>query len=381
MHPSSVFYLWRNSQATKGFRSGVSLHSHTNQSRETLKFLSEVGQRYGLMRTLMQRLEQRSEANHGVRIDYAHSYWTPPMPPKLAFDLESGQIEKLDLAPFVSITDHDSIQAPLMLQGSDAPISVEWTIPFRDQAFHLGIHNLPGAKASDWMDILTAYTAQPSEALLHEILSALHAEPSILIVFNHPVWDLYGAGRDLHLQLANEFLRQNHVWVDAIELNGLRSWNENRASLQLAEKWKMLLISGGDRHGLEPNANINLTHATCFDEFVHEIRHDKISKILFMPQYAKPWKHRILGSAIDAVRDYPQFPAGSQRWDERVYHPDANGVARPLASLWPDGRAPQAMRWGIQFVQLLGRGVFSGGLRIAWSETHELQLALGEFEA
>ena len=27
----------------------------------------------------------------------------------------------------------------------------------------------------------------------------------------------------------------------------------------------MVLIAGGDRHGLEPNANINLTNATCFD--------------------------------------------------------------------------------------------------------------------
>ena len=38
------------------------------------------------------------------------------MTPKLAFDLESGQIEKLDLAPMVSITDHDTIKAPMLLR-------------------------------------------------------------------------------------------------------------------------------------------------------------------------------------------------------------------------------------------------------------------------
>ena len=27
---------------------------------------------------------------HGVRVNYAASYWTPPMTPKLAFDLESA---------------------------------------------------------------------------------------------------------------------------------------------------------------------------------------------------------------------------------------------------------------------------------------------------
>jgi hypothetical protein len=45
-----------------------------------------------------------------MRVNYAASYWTPPMTPKLAFDLERQQIEKLDLASMVSITDHDNIK-------------------------------------------------------------------------------------------------------------------------------------------------------------------------------------------------------------------------------------------------------------------------------
>jgi hypothetical protein len=381
---SSVSYRWRNPEVTAGFRCGVSLHSHTNQSRETLKFLAMLGTRYPFMRRLMQRLEERSEANHGMRVDYGLSYWTPPMPPKLAFDLESDQIERLGLEPIVSLTDHDSIQAALLLQTvrgkHDSPISVEWTVPIATQSFHLGVHNLPSTAACDWMEILSAYTAHPSGPQFKEILAALCAEPGVLVIFNHPIWDLYRVGEDLHLHLVNEFLRENKPWIHAIELNGLRNWSENRDALRLAEKWGMASISGGDRHGLEPNANINLTHACCFDEFVREIREDRMSRILFMPQYAQPWKHRILQSAIDAVSYYPHFPQGSQNWDERVYHPDANGVVRPLASLWPDGTAPRAMRWGVAAVQLMGRGVFSGGLRMAWSEEHELRLALGENE-
>jgi hypothetical protein len=381
---SSVSYIWRNPEVTADFRSGVSLHSHTNQSRETLKFLAMLGSRYPFMRRLMQRLEVRSEANHGMRVDYGLSYWTPPMPPKLAFDLESDQIERLGLEPMVSLTDHDSIQAALLLQTvwgkQDSPISVEWTVPYGAQAFHLGVHNLPRATACDWMESFGSYTAHPSGRQLKEILAALCAEPGVLIVFNHPVWDLYRVGEEEHSHLVNDFLRETRAWIHAIELNGLRNWRENRDALRLAEKWGMPAISGGDRHGLEPNANINLTHATCFDEFVREIRDDKMSRVLFMPQYAQPWKHRILRSAIDAVTCYPHFPQGSQNWDERVYHPDANGVVRPLASLWPDGTAPRAMRWGVSAVQLMGRGVLSGGLRMAWSEEHELRLALEENE-
>jgi hypothetical protein len=379
---STVFYSWRNTQVTKDFRSGVSLHSHTSQSRETLKFLAVLGSRFRFMRQLMDRLERRAEANHGTRVDYGLSYWTPPASPKLALSLEGGQIENLGLAPIVSLTDHDTIQASLMLQGEQdgqgSPISVEWTLPYGTQAFHLGIHNLPRARCCEWMEILAAYTAHPTDARFKEVLAALHAEPEVLVVFNHPMWDLYRVGQDLHVHLVNEFLRENRTWVHAIELNGLRNWSENRAALRLAEKWGMVVISGGDRHGLEPNANINLTNAECFDEFVQEIREDKDSSVLFMPQYAQPWKHRILKSAIDVVSCYPHFPAGSQRWDERVYHPDGNGIPQPLATLWPDGNAPRAIRWGIAMVQLMGRGVFSGGLRAAWSESHELRRALDE---
>jgi hypothetical protein len=380
----SVLYQWRNTEVTTGFRSGVSLHSHTNQSRETLKFLALLGTRYSFMRRLMHRLEERSEANHGMRVDYGLSYWTPPMPPKLAFDLESDQIGNLGLEPIVSLTDHDSIQAALLLQTvwgkQDSPISVEWTVPYGTQAFHLGVHNLPSATACDWMEILAAHTAHPSGPQLKDILAALCAEPGVLVIFNHPNWDLYRVGEEVHIHLVNEFLREQSRWIHAIELNGLRNWRENRDALRLAERWRMASISGGDRHGLEPNANINLTHASCFDEFVREIRDDKMSRILFMPQYAQPWKHRILRSAIDAVAHYPHFPQGSQSWDERVYHPDANGVVRPLASLWPEGTAPRTMRWGVAAVQLMGRGVFSGGLRMAWREEHELRLALEENE-
>ena len=129
----------------------------------------------------------------------------------------------------------------------------------------------------------------------------------------------------------NEFLQKNGRFLHALELNGLRNWDENRAVRRLAEKWNMLLISGGDRHGVEPNANINLTNAASFTEFVHEIRREKRSNVLFMPQYAEPWKHRILQSTIDAIRNYPEFPQGSRTWDERVYHPDAQRRGTPLS--------------------------------------------------
>ena len=382
MANSTISYLWRDPNAPRGFHTGVSLHGHTNQSQETLDFLANFGNQYPVMRPLLSRLERRSQNNYGMRINYAAAYWTPPMTPKLAFDLESNQIEKLDLKSMVSLSDHDNIKAPMLLRSVPSarqiPVSLEWSAPYGVQSFHLGIHNMPSAKAPEWMATLADYTSNPSDARLTEILIALNNEPNVLVIFNHPMWDLYLVGHDKHEFLVNEFLQKNGNYMHALELNGLRHWDENRATRRLAEKWNMLLISGGDRHGVEPNANINLTNAKSFTEFVHEIRKEKKSNILFMPQYAEPWKHRILRSAIDAVRDYPEFPQGSRTWDERVYHPDRNGVCRPLSELWPTGNAPRLMQWGIGMVQMMGKGVVSGGLRMAWTESHQLRLALGE---
>jgi len=385
MPNSTVSYLWRDQSAPRGFRAGVSLHSHTNQSHETLDFLANVGNQYPMIRPILARLENRSESQHGVRVNYAAGYWTPPMTPKLAFDLESKQIEGLGVASMVSISDHDNIKAPMLLRtvpsARQIPVSVEWSAPYGGiQDFHLGIHNLPSAKAAEWMQTLEDYTEKPNDERLTEILAALNDEPNVLVVFNHPMWDLFLIGKEKHQFLVNEFLLKNGNFLHAMELNGLRHWDENRAVCRLAEKWNMLLISGGDRHGVEPNANVNLTNAATFTEFVHEIRREKKSNILFMPQYAEPWKHRILRSTIDAIRHYPDFPIGSRTWDERVYHPDANGVVRPLCELWPDGNAPAYMRWGLGLVLLMGSGPVSSGLRMAWSESHQLRLALGEQE-
>jgi hypothetical protein len=337
------------------------------------------------MRPLLSRLERRAMEVQGIHVNYAASYWTPPLTPKSSFDLESRQIENLDVAPMVSLTDHDSINAPMLLRtvpsARQIPVSLEWTVPYGKQSFHLGVHNLPSAKAAQWMQTLADYTANPSDssnAQLKEILRALHEEPNVLVVFNHPLWDLYFVGQEKHEVLVNEFLQKNGAYIHALELNGLRNWEENRAVRDLADQWNIVTISGGDRHGVEPNANINLTHAECFTEFVHEIRREKRSNVLFMPQYAKPWKHRILQSTLDAIRHYPDFPQGSQRWDERVYHPDASGAIRPLSELWPGGSAPRAISLVLRLVMLLGWAPFSGGLRIAWSESRELQMALDE---
>ena len=386
----SVSYLWREPHAAAGFTAGVSLHSHTNQSKETLDFIAELSTDWGVLQPLMRWCERRCQRTTGIRPDYARSYWTPPLTPRLAFDLERTQIEdKLQLPAMVSLTDHDDIQAPMLLRSlasaRQIPVSLEWTVPYGATAFHIGIHNLPSATGAQWMGRMAAFTAVPAAErpakLLKEMLAELDELPGVLIVFNHPLWDLYRIGDAKHRLLVNDFLAVYGQFCHAVELNGLRNWDENREVATLAAQWNQVLISGGDRHGVEPNANLNLTRARSFTEFVQEVRRDRQSHILFMPQYAEPWKHRILNSTLAAIRNYPDFPEGSQRWDDRVFHPDAEGNTRQLSELWRGGRAPVYLSAVLAFVRLLGAAPLSSGLRLAWNDRTAMRTTLAARKA
>ena len=395
MSESTVSYLWREPAAVQGFTHAASLHSHTNQSRETLDFIAELSTDLPILQPVIRWAEARCLKHSGIKPDYARSFWTPPLNPRLAFELERGQIEHtLQLSAHVSLSDHDNIHAPLLLRAvpsavemQEVPISTEWTVPYatpslttRPTAFHLGIHNLPAATATTWVARLNAFTELPvaarPAALLTEILADLAAIPTVLIVFNHPLWDLYRIGAAAHHVLVNDFLATNGQFVHALELNGLRNWEENRAVRTLAAQWNQLILSGGDRHGIEPNANVNLTRASTFAAFVHELRRDRISHVLYMPQYRQPWKHRILQSTLDAIRNHPHLPEGSRRWDERVFAPDAKGELRPLSQIWNDRKPPVWISGLLQSVRLMGHAPVSGSLRLAWNDNAAMHAAL-----
>ncbi len=48
------------------------------------------------------------------------------------------------------------------------------------------------------MATLEEFTAHPDDARLTEILAALNDEPNVLVVFNHPMWDLFMVGEEKH---------------------------------------------------------------------------------------------------------------------------------------------------------------------------------------
>lgn len=338
---AKMLQLDRDQTLIRQFRTGVSIHSHTSRSREGLEFVGQMFQSHPLLRAFIHR--QESAANkRGLPIDFAQGYWNPPLCPRSAYELEKGQIEQtLGMQALVSLSDHDSIEAPLLLRVLPAmyetPVSLEWTVPFQTAKFHLGVHNLPGARAQEWVDELKACTAQPSTERICDLLSTLHGIPEVLIVFNHPLWNLYSSPAAEFARNLEDFLGLDNAHLHAFEFNGLRCKEENRNVAQLAERWQQILVSGGDRHGCEPNATLNVTNATSFDEWVQELRQERRSNLLLMPQYGDSRVARLYQTFLDAIANYPEHSDGASRWEQRTYHPGHDGSVQPLSVLWDRG--------------------------------------------
>jgi len=336
--------FWNKTDFAAGYRSAVSLHSHTNYSKESLIFIPQFTENWPVLNWALKRKCDLAK----IPVDFSRAYWTPPLTPERAYNVEKSQIEdSLGVTGFVSLTDHDTIEAPTSLQmTADAypiPISLEWSVPYEGTVYHFGIHNLPVQSAQEIMARLAAHTSNPSGTPFIELISKLHEIPDVLIVFNHPLWDLCNLGPKRHREILDKFLRQYSYYIHAIELNGMRSWKENKEAMKLADRWDLPIISGGDRHGCEPSAALNLTTAGTFSEFVQEIRLDQKSHVVFMPQYSEPRAVRTAHCLMDVIRFYPEAPLGSRRWDDRVFHPGLDGISiRPLSALW--GTPPDFLR-------------------------------------
>ena len=335
--PTQILRYDRIQRIPESFRSVVSLHSHTMHSREFLGRLPGYISKMPIASYIIER-EIGKLHLYGRRIvDFNRIYWTPPLSPREALELEKEQIERLFRLPaLVSISDHDNIEASLHLHMLDStyrvPISVEWTIPYDQAVFHLGVHNLPISRATAWMKELASYTLKPRPELLRQLLHELNAEPSVLLVLNHPYWDIESTGREQHRDSLAIFLQKYGHLLHALELNGFRSRAENSEIIKLSETADLLLISGGDRHGFEPNALLNLTSATTFADFVDEIRLERRSQVVLMPQYFEPLRHRMLQGAWDALSDAPgEF--GRRHWMTRVFVQELDGSTPRLSDL------------------------------------------------
>src|SRR5438105_3527072 len=138
-------------------------------------------------------------------------------------------------------------------------IHLQWSEPGLDRRFCTGVslhsHTLHSLESLDFIyqaarySTLLRWALRKAEARYYEqngepldwdlavLLEALHANADTLIVLNHPFWDEQGVGTPIHNGALLDFLSAYCPWIHAIEINGLRPWEENRSAMRLAEDW------------------------------------------------------------------------------------------------------------------------------------------------
>ena len=348
----------------------ASLHCHTHFSKEMLSFIPFYASQTPILARYFEQAMKRYRQIHQREMDFGQAYWTPPVTPQQVIREEARQIEELLGVPaLVSITDHDEIEAGLrlrVLEGlSSSPISLEWTVPYRHGFFHLGIHNLPVAEAREQKAALMRFTRRdPQAASLTDLLAMLNQNPGTLVVLNHPLWDIELIGEAEHRRCLRLFLEEHAQWLHALEINGFRRWPENLETIALASDLGLPVVSGGDRHGCQPNTVLNLTGAASFEELVAEVRDDGHSEVLLLPGYQESMIMRVLESVAEVIRAYPDHPLNKQLWCDRIYFNLDGKEARPLSHYWPNG-GPGWVRSALWILRVLGSKQLKPALRLA----------------
>lgn len=371
MKNTKLHYLIREPEAPRTFNTAVSLHGHTMHSKESTSFVAGLAKKSRLFDWFIRSQLHKYSVKYGqlqtnLKEQTERMWWTSPVSPAEAFRLEKKQIERLGgLHPIVSITDHDTIEAPLQLQliadNEQAPISVEWTTPYEDTYFHMGVHNMHPDWAKDAMAEMRRFTADPKPSRLRELFHELASHPDVLIVLNHPYWDQPWNGQEKHDAHLLQFIEDHDGLIHALEINGLRTWTENRKVVELARSNGMKLISGGDRHGREPNATLNLTNAGSFAEFVEDIRGGAESHVLIMPHFHDPLVLRIIQNLVEIMRDHPTHVLGHVHWSDRVYRRCDDDVIKTFNEFF-GGKEPAMTRHMVKGARWLS----GPRLRRAW---------------
>lgn len=363
MIDTRIHHEWASPKPS--FRTGVSLHSHTLHSKESLDFIYKIAVRVPALGCFLKRGELQYERHHGHPLDLRNGWWTPPLGPAEALRVESEQIAQYGLQPLVSLTDHDDVEAPISLvavdPARDIPVSTEWSVPFGSGFFHLGVHNLPPRDARSIMSALAAYTEKPVESSLIGILSWLNGLSGSLIVFNHPMWDEKGLGEDIHRANARRFMSTYGKYLHALEVNGLRPWHENRLTIQMASHYEKPVVSGGDRHALEPNVVLNLSNAGSFLEFSQEVREGK-SDVLVTNQYRQSHNGRILRNIVETLQPFNDHGCGWHEWTDRAFYRFPDGKVLSFRQIWGD-QQPGIIRAFGTALRLAGQGPFRDAVR------------------
>lgn len=267
----------------------VSLHAHSCHSTENIASLNwVVALRW--MRPLSGILQKAFGLAPGERLDYREVTYHPPVTPEDVLRMEHEKAARLGFRRVVfGLTDHDEVAGSLALRHAHAadagllPVGEELSLSYRGHVFHLGVTGLnPATALADHASLQAlARGADPGPAFEH--LRGL----GCLVVLNHPLLPWAGDPEGL----AVEFLRRHGNAIDALELNGMRTPEENRRVLALARAVRKPVVGGGDAHLLVASAAACASAADSFAAFVQEVREGRTLPVVTKDYFAPlGWK-------------------------------------------------------------------------------------------
>jgi len=84
----SLHFLPTCNKILSNFRRGISLHGHTQLSREGLGFINRHIDTVPIVAQIARHALARYRRDHGEELDFNRAFWTAPLSPSEARDLE-----------------------------------------------------------------------------------------------------------------------------------------------------------------------------------------------------------------------------------------------------------------------------------------------------
>ena len=96
MDPLTVISTnWKEPLAVAAYPTGVSLHSHTSVSEETLDFVETMCEWLPGFGFAMGQYRKICRERYGMELDMRRANWRPPLQPRMAYDVEARQIQRM----------------------------------------------------------------------------------------------------------------------------------------------------------------------------------------------------------------------------------------------------------------------------------------------
>ena len=292
-------------EPSREFASLVCLHTHSCHSKEDLAGLNWVV-RLGYMRPF-KGLLQRSFGLAGIPdLDYRDLGYRPPFRPGDIWSMEAENARRLGVDHLLlAVTDHDEVAGSLELRRQDPAraeriaLGEELSIRYDGHVFHLGLSGLPEEGLLDAHASLQASARAGRLDAVFEQLASLGG----LVVLNHPLI----AWNRVKSEVPALGLLERYAWaVDALELNGMRSWEENQRVVELARHVGKPLVGGGDSHLLMPSGALCASRASTYADFVAEVR-SGWSRPLVTRAYFRPLRWKMTLRVLSFIAQYRQI--------------------------------------------------------------------------